>query len=373
MILATTTVSLKSTILILLCCTVGLFAACRKDSAVPEPGTPSGSSSPVVFNPESLPYASLSDYNFFQGNIADLDPVEGVLPYSVITPLFSDYAKKERFIWMKDGAQASYVSDHKLLDFTDGTVFIKNFYYDGVLPANERRLIETRVMYKLDDAWHFAEYVWNAEQTDAVLDMNGSYTNVDWVDENGVTRQVNYRIPSAGECFVCHKKDLIIQPIGPKPQNLKMAYPYVDGSMDQLSKWIQKGYLAPGLPSEINTTVRWDDITQSLNDRVRAYVDMNCSHCHAEGSYCDYRPMRFAWSETLDPANLGVCVTPDEDINPILTHIVKPGVPERSVMHYRLAATDESVRMPILGRAVVHEEGLALITAWIESLETVCN
>lgn len=365
--------SRKHAILLFLSAIMGVFLSCRKDVPEPLPPVPAPGSSPVVFDPQAVPYPQLSTYNFFQGAMAELAPVAGVLPYSVITPLFSDYAKKQRFIWMMPGVQASYAGDHDLLNFPNGTVLIKNFYYDRVQPSDSRRIIETRLMYKLDGTWRFAEYVWNDAQTEAVLNMNGSYTNVNFVDESGVTREVNYRIPSAGECFVCHKKDLTILPIGPKPQNLKMAYPYVDGSMDQLSKWIEKGYLAPGLPSEINSTVRWDDMTQSLNDRVRAYVDMNCAHCHAEGSYCDYRPMRFAWSETIDPVNLGVCVTPDEDIDPILTHIVRPGVPERSVMHYRLSSTDESVRMPILGRSVVHDEGVALITAWIESLETICN
>jgi len=140
-----------------------------------------------------------------------------------------------------------------------------------------------------------------------------------------------------------------------------------------LSKWMQVGYLAPGVPSEIDATVRWDDVTAPLNERVRSYVDMNCAHCHAEGSHCDYRPMRFAWSETADPVNLGVCVPPDEEVLPALTYIVAAGIPGRSMMHHRLASTEEQVRMPLLGRTLVHEEGLALITAWIESLEPACN
>lgn len=365
--------SRKHAALLFLSVIMGVFLSCRKDVPAPVPRTPTPGTSPVVFDPQAVPYPVLSTYNFFQGPMAELAPVAGVLPYSVITPLFSDYAKKQRFVWMMSGAQASYAGDHDLLNFADGTVLIKNFYYDRVQPTNSRRIVETRLMYKLDGTWRFAEYVWNDAQTEAVLNMDGSYTTVDWIDENGLAKQVDYRIPSAGECFVCHKDDLVAMPIGPKPQNLKMAYPFVDGSMDQLTKWTQVGYLAQGTPSAINATVRWDDMTASLTDRVRAYVDMNCAHCHAQGSHCDYRPMRFAWSETVDPVNLGVCVTPEEDVLPVLTHIVSAGVPERSMMHHRLASTDENVRMPLLGRTLVHEEGLALITAWIESLEPACN
>jgi len=47
-------------------------------------------------------------------------------------------------------------------------------------------------------------------------------------------------------------------------------------------------------------------------------------------------------------------------------------LPERSMMHFRLASTAVNARMPLLGRTVVHEEGLALITEWIESIDPPC-
>jgi DNA gyrase inhibitor GyrI len=31
------------------------------------------------------------------------------------------------------------------------------------------------------------------------------------------------------------------------------------GTMNQLAKWAEMGYLAPGYPGSIATTVRWDD------------------------------------------------------------------------------------------------------------------
>jgi len=65
--------------------------------------------SPVVLDLNSIPYQSLSEYNFFDGDIKNLEPVYGVLPYKPISTLFSDYAKKKRFVWMPEGAKASYV------------------------------------------------------------------------------------------------------------------------------------------------------------------------------------------------------------------------------------------------------------------------
>ena len=48
----------------------------------------------------------LSEYHLFKGNLADLIPEEGVIPYNLNTPLYSDYAEKERFVWMPKGTTA---------------------------------------------------------------------------------------------------------------------------------------------------------------------------------------------------------------------------------------------------------------------------
>jgi len=349
-----------------------LALACAKDEDV-DPPCPPVPSSPVNMDLSAVPYPSLADYNFFQGNLADLDPVQGVLPYELISKLFTDYAEKKRFIWMPNGVSTSYVSDQDLLDMPTGTVLIKNFYYDNVLPDMQSRIIETRLLINTGAVWIFAEYVWNDTQTEATLDMDGSFTPVSWIDASDVQQDIQYRIPSSTECLVCHKKNSLPLPIGPKPQNLSESMTYADGEMNQLAKWESMGYLQSGYPSDINTVVKWDDPSEDITLRVRSYIDINCGHCHAEGSHCDYRPMRFAFSETSDPVNLGVCVEPDEVIEPQLTHIVASGNINRSVLYYRISSTNEAERMPLLGRTIVHEEARAMIQEWIEGLSPPCN
>ena len=353
---------------------VAAFAACRKDAPedplvnpAPVPG------SPVVFNIDSVPYATLSHYNFFSGNVADQQPVAGVLPYEPITPLFTDYAHKFRFVWMPAGSKAVYASDSTALDFPDGAVLIKTFYYDNVQPAGTRRLIETRLMYKKAGQWEFADYVWNADQTEAFQDLSGSFTQFTWTDALGVPHDENYRIPSDVECFTCHKYYDQPIPIGPKPQNLNSTLAYADGPMNQLSKWEAAGYLQSGWPANIETVAKWDDPDETLERRVRAYLDMNCSHCHATGRHCDYRPMRFAWSETSSPVNLGICVPPEDPIDAGQTYVVAAGNAARSMMYYRISSTEEAVRMPLMGRTVRHEEAISLIGEWINALPDTCQ
>ncbi len=352
----------------------GLYA-CTKDKALPPTTGPLDPpmTSPVVFDPALVPYDSLSTYNFFDGSMKDHDPVYGVLPYETITPLFTDYAHKHRFLWMPDSVSAQYNGDENIFDFPDGTVLIKSFYYDHVQPNDETRILETRLLYRINGSWYFANYVWNADQTEATMDLNGSYVDLDWLDDNNQMRNVIYRIPSEAECFTCHKKNLVANPIGPKPQNLNKDLFYPEGTMNQLQKWEEFGYLSDGYPSNIETVVNWKDMTEPLQDRVRAYLDINCAHCHADDSHCDYRVPRFAWSESNDSTHLGICVVPDEAPLPQHTHIVSKGNIDRSVMHFRMNSTDETVRMPLLGRTIIHDEAVQLIEQWITTLDPPCN
>lgn len=327
--------------------------------------------STVVFNLDEVPYNTLSEYNFFNGDLKDLNPVYGVLPYDLISPLFSDYAHKKRFVWMPDGTKANYNSDFKPFDFPVGAVLIKNFYYDNVQPSNTTRIIETRMMYMTEDGWDFANYLWNDEQTEATFTESAHFVDIDWI-ENGQTNSVNYKVPSRAACFTCHNKFGTPVPIGPKPQNLNRDLTYDEVSINQLQKWIDFGYLEDNLPTSIVTTVKWDDESEDLHLRVRSYLDINCAHCHSEESYCEYRPIRFAFNENEDDVNKGVCVPPDTQIAGT-SHIITPGNISTSVLRFRISTVEEQFRMPLIGRTVVHEQGVRLIEEWINSLNGECE
>jgi uncharacterized repeat protein (TIGR03806 family) len=272
---------------------------------------------------------------------------------------------------MPNDVQATYAADNELINFPVGTFLIKSFYYENVQPDNTTRIIETRLMLKKADDWYFADYIWNDEQTEATFSLDGSFTNVDFL-ENGVAKNTNYRVPSEVECFTCHKSQTNSVPIGVKPQNLNSLYTYADGSQNQLEKLIAEGYLEDNLPTTINTVVKWSDETQPIDLRVRSYIDINCAHCHQELSHCDYRPIRFAFDESADETNIGICVDPDTEI-PGMVAIVSPGLKERSVMYYRFNTTAEEFRMPLLGRSIIHEEAVALIGDWIDGLTNECD
>jgi len=342
---------------------------CKKDTVI-EPATPADPNA-VSVNLVNVPYQKLSDYKFFTGDMKNQVPNAKVLPYAPASSLFTDYALKKRFVWMPSGKISTFNGEEKVLELPIGAALIKTFYYENVQPGNGTKIMETRVMIRKSSGWIFAEYIWNDEQTEAFLNMNGETQTISWL-QDGNLKTSNYRFPSETECLICHKNDNQPIPIGIKPQNLNIAYNYDSGSQNQLQKWISLGYLENNIPSTILSTVDYKDITKSVDLRFRSYVDINCAHCHAEGAHCDYRPMRLAFSETADPANLGLCIEPEEFIDALLINIITPSNKSKSMMYYRLNSTTPNERMPLLGRTIVHEEGIQLLEEWINWKED-CN
>ena len=357
-----------------------IFISCSdKDDYVPI--------SPVVVDLTQVPYPKLSDYKFFEGELKNQIPSLNVLPYEPSSSLFSDYALKKRFVWMPQGIKATYSSDNKVLELPVGSVLIKSFYYNNIqntTTVGSTRIIETRVMIRKTVGWIFADYIWNTEQTEAFFDLAGSYTDVSWKDENNNIKNANYRIPTEVQCMICHKNKEVTGtteidtyiPIGIKPQNLNFNFSYGSQTKNQLNKWIEVGYLDANFtfPTSENTVINYNDASQPLESRVRSYLDSNCAHCHADSRHCDYRPMRFPFSLTggvNGRTNMGVCVdTEDYSFAPALTKIIKPGNVNRSMLFYRINTIDEGFRMPLHGRSLIHQEGVALLEQWINSLSS---
>ena len=325
--------------------------------------------SPVKMDLTAVPYAKLSDYNFFEGAMRNLEPVFGLIPYKPASELFTDYAEKSRFIWLPNGLKATYTSDSDILNLPVGAALVKSFYYNNVQPTNSKKIIETRLMIHQTDGWIFANYVWDDTQTEAYLQPNGSIVPITWTTTTGQTKSIDYKVPDETKCISCHAKSEVDLPIGIKPQNLNFNYSYPEGSKNQLAKLIEFGYLENTLPAEITSVVDYTDVSKSLELRVRSYVDINCAHCHRDGGSAEYASLRFPFHLTENPENMGICVgtaTPFNDVP--RGYLVNPGDPNSSLVHYALSTNNSYLMMPRIGRTIVHEEALSLIGEWINSL-----
>jgi len=329
----------------------------------------------LVVDMSLLPLPNLSDYGFFKGTLADLEPHSSVIPYDLNTPLFSDYSRKARYIYMPEGVSAGY-DDDSVLVFPLGTIIIKTFYYDNDFrdPSLGRYIIETRLLVKTVDAWEPYSYLWNELQTEATFSVVGGPVDISWTHFDGSQRSTSYLIPNKNECKGCHEPDETnVIPLGPKARNLNRDFAYSDGTMNQLEKLIAVGYLT-GMPtlSTVPKVPVWNDPTSgSLDLRTRGYLDVNCGHCHNPNGPANSSGLFLHWEETNNFA-LGICKPPiaaGQGSGNNFYDIV-PGNPDASIMPDRMNSVVPDVAMPELGRSVIHEEGVQLIRDWIAAMDS---
>ncbi|MGH6617545.1 SO2930 family diheme c-type cytochrome [Sphingomonas sp.] len=299
--------------------------------------------------------ATLSEFHLFT-DTATRTPAARVVPYTLNTPLFSDYAEKQRYLYIPGGKAAAYDPD-KVIDLPVGSALVKTFGYQQ---AGTFRALETRLLLHRASGWVAIPYVWNAEGTDAVLKRAGTRIPVTFTDPSGTERTISYSVPNQNQCKDCHALSGAVTPIGPKIRNLN------DGK--QLQALLKAGML-DRLPADAPRLARWDDATAPLADRARAYLETNCAHCHNPNGAASNSGLYLDWHQA------------DQNARGILKHPVAagrgsgngefdidPGHPERSILIFRMESTDPGIAMPELGRATVHAEAIDLLTRWIAEM-----
>ena len=361
---------MKNSLLIIL--SAGILLSCEsKENQVQE----TQESTPSIFSFTSnkeLGKEKLSDYDFFEGELADLNPNESVHPYQLNSSLFSDYAHKARFVKLPEGKTADY-HPTEVMEFPVGSILIKNFYYpdDFSEPNGARRILETRLLIHEEEGWKALPYVWNDEQTEAFLEVAGATKSVSWRDAKGTTQKINYSIPNMNQCRSCHLKDGEIMPIGPSARQLNGKYVYGQkGEMNQLKYWQSHGLLSNLPEGDLPKLVNYENENAPLADRARAYLEINCGHCHRPEGPAKNSALHLMASVD-NPAAWGVGKTPiaaGKGSGGLKYDIVK-GNAEESILTYRMESTDPGIMMPELGRKMVHKEGLALVKQWINEME----
>lgn len=342
-----------------------------------------------MFHEEGFPKA-LSDWNVVAREKGRLHLASNTTPYDLATPLFSDYALKLRTISLPDGTSANY-REGDVLDFPVGTVITKTFYYsqnsdgsvtdenapkltNGSLPLDNVRLMETRVLAHRSTGWVAIPYVWNADQTDAVVKRTGDVVRLTLARTGQEAVDFPYVVPNQNQCKGCHAPNnttRALSPIGPKVRHLNKASTYHAG-LNQLEAMAANGFLtasAEQLAAAPQNAV-WTNEEATVNARARAYLDSNCSHCHNPKGPADTSGLDLTPSAAYGP-KLGHCKAPIAagDGTGGRKFDIVPGHPDDSILVHRLETIKPAEMMPELGRALSHAEGVSLIREWVASLE----
>jgi uncharacterized repeat protein (TIGR03806 family) len=327
--------------------------------------------SPPVTDPPRFP-TRLSETGLFT-SVADHAVAPGVLPYAVNVSLWSDRAHKDRFLALPGLSQMEFTSSQGW-KLPEGSVLVKTFSLDleAGNPASRQR-IETRLLTKQQGEWVGYSYEWNAEQTDAVLvDTRGldkPFTIRDPSEKGGVRTQT-WRYPSRAECLICHSRAAAFV-LGLQTEQMNRLHDYGDGPVNQLQRLADQGYFSkpPAKPvTELPAFVDPYDDAQPLEQRVRAYLHVNCANCHqhAGGGNSQIDLLYNAKPEK----QLLVGAKPNHgtfSLNDAL--LVAPGDPARSVLLHRLSVRGRG-QMPPLASSLVDESAVELLRRWIDQLPT---
>ncbi|MCP5191361.1 MAG: right-handed parallel beta-helix repeat-containing protein [Pseudomonadales bacterium] len=331
---------------------------------------------------------TLSAYNLFADPTDPRANSNGGIHYEMITPLFTDYAQKYRFIFVPEGKQAAYNSSNTL-DFPVGTIIAKTFTMprDFLNDGAGEEIIETRLLIHRKEGWKALPFIWREDRGDADLVLAGGTRAVSWIHSDGSNRSTNYVIPDANSCKTCHStvrsesgsgvnQETVLIPIGPKARFLNRDNLYEGESVNQLAYMAQQGVLA-GLPKDldsIDTVPDWEDTAANLQDRAKGYLDANCAHCHSPGGFASNSGLFMEYWREVD-TSYGICKTPvaaGAGSGGLRFDIV-PGNADQSITSYRMDSNQPDVRMPEIGRTLIHDEGVALVREWVNSLSGQCE
>ncbi|MAM30152.1 MAG: hypothetical protein CMC13_14120 [Flavobacteriaceae bacterium] len=292
---------------------------------------------------------NLSEMGVFASVTEDLVPAAGVQLYEINSTLFTDYAQKQRLIRVPEGTSMEFNNSNLLPLYPDNTLIAKTFYYniDDRDPTLGRQIIETRIFLKVAGEWKVGDYIWNAAQTEATFTENGSQKPISYIDIDGTTQNVDYIIPSKQDCFTCHNNNGATFPIGMKLRSMNFIPSYI--GQNQLDYFTSLGILEGVSSSSITVLPDWtDETTYSLDERARAYMDVNCAHCHQPGgSVPSGFNLDFRYETAFDDTGI---------------------YPNRGEIGARFESTLPTYRMPQLGRTVVHNEALTMLLEYIDAL-----
>lgn len=295
------------------------------------------------------------------------------LPFVPQYPLWTDGAAKRRWIRIPDGAKID-VSDIDAWNFPVGTKLWKEFAWSG-------RKVETRMIWKAaEDNWVFAAYLWDEDETDAVLAPDVGIANV-----LEVARGKRHSIPAIEDCHACHRSSPAVvlgfnalqlsddrDPLAPH------AEPLPAGALT-LRTLVKTNRLSPPSAHLATASPRIRE-SDPIARAALGYLSANCGGCHNDrgplarlGLVLSHDAGRDGAPGTPEPARVtaidaigrySVPGLPEES-----SRIVAPGAPARSALLHRMRSRRPSSQMPPLGSVIPDNEAAELVQRWIESLD----
>jgi putative heme-binding domain-containing protein len=325
--------------------------------------------------PNSAPPANLhfprklSETGLF-ANLPTLAPSAGVVPYSPNVSMWSDYAQPERVVGVPDNGVIATadglenIAGHTWY-FPTNTVFARtlSLELDRQKPSARRR-IETQILQFDGQGWNPYTYRWNNAQSDAELvpdqGTNDTFSVTDSTAPGG-RREIPWRFVARAECLRCHNAWA--------GETLSFNWLQLSGTGEnfELKRLESLGLLQVKNPPKPLAHLKSPyDQTTGLNDRARAWLQVNCATCHRNGAGGGV-PSWFNYELSTEETRTLNARPVRGDFGIRNARVIAPGDPYSSTLFYRIN-TEGSGHMPHIGSRLSDPHGVALIRDWIASL-----
>ena len=342
----------------------------------------------LVANPESDSQSQfprrLSETGLFAAT-SDHRLAAGVIPYAINAEPWADGATATRFVALPGD---STLGVHEAGNTQKGDIKGEWSYPDGAvlgktvfLPTGQKkqRRLETQVLHRHREQWEAYSYVWNDEQSDAMLAVGSGFDRTFEIRDPAAVagiRQQTWHFSSRTECILCHttRGGSIY---GFRPAQLNRDFNYESATDNQLRTLAHIGLfsepLVAGHPADsppldhLPRMTNPFDSEQSLAARARSYLHVNCGTCHRRGGG-GTASIQLVEKYSLEEA--GLFSKPTQGTFGIVDPwIVASGDPNRSVLYYRMSKLGRG-RMPHFGSLGVDADGIQLVHDWIQQLDS---
>ncbi|MFT7485607.1 MAG: putative repeat protein (TIGR03806 family) [Candidatus Paceibacteria bacterium] len=303
---------------------------------------------------------TLSATGLFHYEDGRAQPAKHLIPYEVNAPFWSDRAEKGRWVELPEGSAMTYRADGAF-DVPVGATLIKHFRGQH---GRGMKDLETRLIKRTSEGWEAATYVgdnYSGQGSDAALTPDGLQFEL-WTRSD----VQSWHAPSSSECATCHV-DATGFPLGLRAAQLNLE---LANGINQLTALADAGHLRlpPGFKADQAPRFVDPESDQApLAERSRVWLDVNCAMCHQPNGPGN-ASIDLRYQTPL--ANTGlVNQSPSQgDLGIQSALILAPGAAARSLLVHRIKTTGAG-RMPPIGTNVVDDSAVALLTAWIESMQ----
>jgi uncharacterized repeat protein (TIGR03806 family) len=325
----------------------------------------------------------LSETGLF-ASVARNEPAEGLIPYEVNVPFWSDYAVKDRYLALPKQGQVVF-DEHQKWKFPVGTVFVKTFW----MHRDRRRLrepirLETRLLVHAEEGWVGYTYVYNEEGSDADLLDGWLSTAIAVQGEEGHLDQPYY-FPSRADCLTCHTKAEGFV-LGLTTRQMNRDLHYQGETANQLDLLNRLGVFTEKITKDPKTWDRFPDwgfgnlprdassqragaIEPPAGDTdrlARAWLEVNCAMCHRpEGIAAVELDMR---SQTpLEKMNLVGKAPKQQRAHVPGARLLDPGNPDGSELLRRVGQRGPR-QMPPVGTYSADPASFEVLLQWIRGM-----